>query len=103
MWPPTRGSKMISDSGASRMWCSGGHQVAMPSVNTLNACSIDASTEIVSRTLLVVVDIRSPFRLLSGRLEGGQRSSPEALEISPQGSYPVGIEPVDAPVASPVT
>lgn len=34
----------ISPSSPSRMWCSGGHHVPMPSVNTLKARSIGAST-----------------------------------------------------------
>jgi hypothetical protein len=39
-----------------RMWCSGGHQVAMPSVKTEKARSIGAFTTIDSRTAVSVGD-----------------------------------------------
>ena len=48
--PPTRGSNTMADSSACRMWWSGGHQLAMSSVNTVNARSTGASTTIDVRT-----------------------------------------------------
>src|SRR5580700_5392425 len=99
MLPPTRASKTIDANGACKMWWSGGHQPAMSSVKTANACSTGASTTMEVWTAVdrvsVIARVLSVFLFDSG-LERLQRRVPEALEVVPQPGEAVGVQAVDA-------
>jgi hypothetical protein len=55
MRPPTRGSNTRSAIGTGSRLYSGGNQLPIPSVNTVNARSIGASTTIDDRTAVRAV------------------------------------------------
>src|SRR5579863_3210906 len=102
----------MASSFASRMWCSGGHQLPMSSVNTVNARSIGASTTTDDRTgglfsciglslsLLAIAVLL--IALLDRGLEAGQGVVPEPVEIGPQRRDPIGVQAIDPPAAVPV-
>src|SRR5580700_7503864 len=101
MRPPFLGSSTMWDSCPCSMWCSGGHQLPMSSVNTAKARSIGASTTIDVLTAVWTSATGISFFLFSvlffdSGLERVQRRPPEALEVVPQAGQPVGVEAVDA-------
>src|SRR5664280_1485749 len=99
MCPPSRGSKTISARAPSRRWCSGGHQLAMSSVNTANARSIGASTTMDARTDVLSGSLISiSFSLFDNCFESGQGGVPEPVEIVAKAGDPVGVQPVDPTV-----
>src|ERR1700722_2384252 len=82
------------------MWCSGGHQLLMSSVNTEKACSLGTSTTIDDRTdgLSVSLITGIPSCLYSG-FECGKGETPESVEVGAQLGDPVGVQLIDAAVA----
>jgi hypothetical protein len=84
------------------MWCSAGHQVAMPSVKTNNACSIGASTTIDDCTDVSAICVFiAPPRLPAPRLvDGRERPIPEPVEVGAQRIDSVRVQLVEPPGAA---
>ena len=75
------------------MWCSGGHHVAIPSVNTVNARSIGAATTSDVRTDVVSVLGAHGLSCLcfDGGLEAREGPVPEPIEVVSQRGDPVRV------------
>ena len=73
------------------MWWSGGHQLAMSSVNTVNARSTGASTAIEVRTGVDEASGMGAPRLeLDPVLEQVHRDTPEPVEVVASAVMPAG-------------